>query len=291
MTLLQLKYFVEVCNNGSFSSAARVLYVTQPALSSAIHHLEKEFSIKLFERKRYNLVLTKTGEFFYDRAKIVLEGVHIFESELRDISKKQVTIRIGVPPMIGSFLFPKIYNRYLLDHVGAKFEIWEEGSLSIRNKILNKTLDLGFSILNDSENEQYNREIILDTELVYCVSKSNKLADKKSLRIEDIRNEPIVLMREGSFQTRLIKNMFNTIDTEPNIVLVSSQISVLRNFVKMDLGGAFLIKELLDPNDETIVGIPFEEELSLKIGLLWQKNVELSNAAQEFIKHIKNTEV
>ncbi len=291
MTLLQLKYFVEVCNNGSFSLAAKELYVTQPALSSAISNLEKEFDIKLFDRKRYNLILTKAGEFFYDRAKTILEGVNIFESELKDISKNQVTIRIGVPPMIGSFLFPKIYNRYLLDHVGAKFEIWEEGSLSIRNKILNKTLDIGFSILNNSENEQYDREVILETELVYCVSKTNKLAGRESLSIDDIKNEPLVLMREGSFQTRLIRNMFSKIGAEPNIVLVSSQISVLRNFVKMDLGGAFLIRELLDPDDDTIVGIHFEEGLSLKIGLLWQKNIELSTAAQEFIKHIINTKV
>jgi DNA-binding transcriptional LysR family regulator len=291
VTFLQLKYFVKICNNGSFSLGAKELFLTQPALSSAISNLEKEFDIKLFERKKYNLVLTKAGEFFYDRAKIILESVDIFESELRNISKNQVTIRIGVPPMIGSFLFPKIYNKYLLNHVGAKFEIWEEGSLGIRKKILNKTLDIGFSILNDSENEHYNREVLLETQLLYCVSKSNKLSDKESLNINDIKNEPIVLMREGSFQTRLINNMFSKIGTKPNIVLVSSQISILRNFAKMDLGGAFLIKELVDPNDDTIIGIPFENELSLKIGLLWQKNIELSSAAKEFIKYIKNTEV
>ena len=196
MTILQLKYFVEVCNSGSFSLAAKTLFVTQPALSSAISNLEKEFGLQLFERKRYNLILTKPGAFFFDRAKTILEGIDIFESELKDISNNQVTIRIGVPPMIGSFLFPTIYNQYLMDHVGAKFEIWEEGSLNIRKKILNKTLDLGFSILNNSEKEQYNREVILDTELVYCVSKKNKLALKKSVNIQDIKNEPIVFFTD-----------------------------------------------------------------------------------------------
>lgn len=291
MTLLQLRYFVEVCNNRSFSAASKVLFVTQPTLSTAISHLETEFGLKLFERKRYTLDLTKEGEFFYDRAKIILQGVDIFEKELRDIAKNRVTIRVGVPPMIGSFLFPSIYNQYIIDHVNAHFEIWEEGSLSIRNKILNRSLDLGFSILNDSENEQYNRTIILETELLYCVSNSNKLASKDIITIEDIQNEPIVLMREGFFQTRLIKTMFNDIGSEPNIVLVSSQISVIRNFVKMNLGGAFLIKELLDPKDDSIVGIPFQSDLSIKIGLLWQKNIDLSENALEFIKHIQKLKV
>lgn len=170
------------------------LFVAQPALSSAISNLEKEFGLKIFERKRYNLVLTKAGEFSYDRARIILESVNIFESELGDVSRNQVTIRIGVPPMIGSFLFPKIYNKFLLDHVGAKFEIWEEGSLSIRSKILNRSLDVKFSILNDSEQEQYDRVVILQTELLYCVSKENRLSNKTKLSIDDIKNEPIVLI-------------------------------------------------------------------------------------------------
>lgn len=287
MTLLQLKYFVEVCNHGSFSLASKVLYVTQPALSSSINQLEKEYNLKLFERKSKGLVLTKDGEFFYEKAKIILEGVDIFERDLRDLSHKQTTIRIGVPPMIGSFMFPKIYNDYVLSHMNAKFEIWEEGSLSIRSKIMNKTLDLGFSILNDSEHEQYAREVILETELVYCVSSKNPLSKKTSLAIDDIKYEPIMLMREGFFQTRLIKSMFNDIGVEPNIVFVSSQISVLRNFVKMNVGGAFLIKELVDKEDDTIIGVPFSDKITLKIGLLWQKDIDLHSGAQEFVKYIK----
>lgn len=287
MTLLQLKYFVEVCNYGSFSLASKQLYLTQPALSSSIHHLEDEFNIKLFERKSKGLVLTKAGEFFYEKAKIILEGIDIFERDLRDLATKQTTIRIGVPPMIGSFLFPKIYNNYLNTYPDAKFEIWEKGSLTIRNKIMNKTLDLGFSILNDSEKEQYNREVILETELLFCVSKDNPLSQKEKLTVKDIKDEHIMMMREGSFQSRMIKNMFLEINSKPKIVLVSSQISVLRNFVKMNLGGAFLIKELLDPNDDKIVGLSFEKKIRLKIGLLWQKNIELHSSALNFIKYIK----
>lgn len=289
MRLLQLKYFVEICDHGSLSVASKFLYVTQPALSSAITNLEKEYNIKLFERKGNTLILTKDGEFFYEKAKTILEQVDIFEKDLKDLSDKKTTIRIGVPPMIGSFLFPKIYDRYMMEHIDAKFEIWEEGSLSIRNKIMNHTLDLGFSILNESEHEGYQKEVILETELLFCVSKDNPLAKKDVLTIEDIKQEPVILMKEGFFQTRLIRNMYNQIGMSPNIVLVSSQILVIRNFVKINAGGAFLIKELVDPNDEFIVGIPFKERLHLRIGLIWRKNVELHKGATEFVKYLLDT--
>ena len=287
MTLQQLKYFVAVVNHGSLSLASKVLYITQPALSSAISQLEKEYEVKLFERKNNALTLTEEGEFFYEKAKWILESVDIFEHDLKNFMNNRKTIRIGVPPMIGSFLFPQIYNQYVLDHLGAKFEIWEDGSLNIRKKIMNKTLDLGFSILNDSEHEQYNREVILETELLFCVSSKNHLAKKKQLTIEDIKDEPIVLMQEGFYQTRLIKQMFDEFGVTPNIVIVSSQISVLRNFVKMNSGGAFLIKELLDPKDESIVCSPFKDPLKLNIGLLWQKEVDLHGGALDFIRYMK----
>lgn len=288
MTLLQLKYFVSVCDHGSLSHASKVLYVTQPALSSAITHLEKEYNIKLFERKSNTMILTKDGEFFYEKAKSILESIDIFERDLADLSNKKTTIRIGVPPMIGSFLFPKVYDQYMIEHEDARFEIWEEGSLSVRNKIMNNTLDLGFSILNESEQEHYQREVILETELLFCVSKSNPLAQKASLSIHDIQNEPIIFMREGFYQSQLIKNMYNEVGLIPNIVLVSSQILVIRNFVKINAGGAFLIKELVDPKDEFIVGIPFADPIKLKIGLIWRKNVELHPGAIQFINYMKS---
>ncbi len=288
MTFLQLKYFVSVCDNGSLSLASKCLFVTQPALSSAINNLEKEYNLKLFERKNNAMILTKDGEFFYEKSKIILEHVDLFERDLNDLSMKKTTIRIGVPPMIGSFLFPKIYDQYMLKHEDAKFEIWEEGSLSIRNKILNNTLDLGFSILNDSEHEHYQREVILETELLFCVSKSNPISKKESLSIKDIQNEPIIFMREGFFQSRLIKSMYNEIGLVPNIVLVSSQLLVIRNFIKINAGGGFLIKELVDPDDESIVGIPFKEKLKLRIGLIWRKNVELHHGAIQFVNYLKS---
>jgi len=289
MRLIQLKYFVEICDQGSLSVASKFLFVTQPALSSAINNLEKEFNLKLFDRKAHGLELTKEGEFFYEKAKGILEQLEIFEKDLKDLADKQTTIRIGVPPMIGSFLFPMIYERYMLEHIDAKFEIWEEGSLSIRNKIMNHTLDLGFSILNESEQERYQKEVILETELVYCVSKDNPLAHKEFVTIEDIKSEPVILMKEGFFQTRLIKDMYSQIGLVPNIVLVSSQILVIRNFIKINAGGAFLIKELVDADDEHIIGIPFKEKLNLKIGLIWRKNVELHQGAIEFVKYITHS--
>jgi DNA-binding transcriptional LysR family regulator len=286
MTLQQIKYFITVCENGSLTTAAKTLFMTQPALSSVINQIEKEYNLKLFERKNHGLMLTKDGEFLYDKAKQLLTSFDILDRDLKDLSQHKYTIRIGVPPMIGSFLFPKIYNQYMQQHPDAKFEIWEEGSLSIRKLIQQKTLDIGFSILNDSAKEQYEKHDIIKTELLYCVSKDNPIARKKELDIDDIKDESILLLREGFFQNKLINQMYSEIHQEPKIVLVSAQLSVIRNFVKMNAGGAFLMKELIDPLDEDIVGVPFKHKLILNIGLIWQKEATLHKGALAFINFL-----
>jgi len=288
MTLLQMKYFIAVCENGSLTAAAKSLFVTQPALSTAINQLEKEFNLKLFERKNHGLVLTQDGEFFYDKAKQLLNQFEVFDKDLKDLAQSKYTIRIGVPPMIGSFLFPKIYNQYMQHHPDAKFEIWEEGSLTIRKKIMNKSLDIGFSILNDSANEHYEKENILETELLFCVNRENPISKKKSLTIEDIKDESIIMLREGFYQNQLINQMYQEVHQEPKIILISSQLSVIRNFVKMNAGGAFLMKELVDLNDDSIIGLPFKNKLTLKIGLIWQKEAQLHLGAIDFIKFLRD---
>ena len=288
MTLLQMKYFIAVCESGSLTAASKSLFVTQPALSTAINQLEKSYNLRLFERKNHGLTLTKDGEFFYEKAKQLLNAYEILDKDLKDLAQSKYTIRIGVPPMIGSFLFPKIYSQYMQFHPDAKFEIWEEGSLTIRKKIQNKTLDIGFSILNDNANEHYEKEDILETELLYCVSRDNPISKKESLTIEDIKNESIIMLREGFFQNQLINKMYQEVQADPKIILISSQLSVIRNFVKMNAGGAFLMKELVDINDDSIVGISFTNKLTLKIGLIWQKEAQLHLGALDFINFLRD---
>lgn len=287
MTILQMKYFIKVCENGSLNLASKQLFVSQPALTNTINQLEKEFNLLLFNRTNHGLIMTKEGEYFYQKAKQIIESFDTFDRELKELAEQKHTIRIGVPPMIGSFLFPEIYSGYKRDHIDARFEIWEEGSLSIRKKIQDKTLDIGFSILNDNYNERYQKEVILETELLFCISKENPLAKREHLSVEDIAEEPIILMKEGFYQNKLINSLYTGINKAPNITLVSSQLSVIHNFVKMNAGGAFLMKELVDGKDDSIVGISMKNPLKLSVGLIWSKDATLHIKAIDFINWLK----
>ena len=72
MKIVQLEYFCAATRLHSITQAAAELYVTQPAISTAIKELEKEFSINLFTRTKNHLSLTKEGEVFYQKAQKLL---------------------------------------------------------------------------------------------------------------------------------------------------------------------------------------------------------------------------
>lgn len=69
MKIVQLEYFCAVARLHSITQAAAELYVTQPAVSSAIKELEKEFNVSLFNRSKNHLTLTKEGELFSRKLK------------------------------------------------------------------------------------------------------------------------------------------------------------------------------------------------------------------------------
>ena len=73
MKIIQLEYFCAVSRYHSITQAAQKLFVTQPAISTAIKELEKEFSVNLFVRSKNHLTLTTEGEIFYQKAQELLQ--------------------------------------------------------------------------------------------------------------------------------------------------------------------------------------------------------------------------
>ena len=106
MKIVQLEYFCAATRLHSITQAAAELYVTQPAISTAIKELEKEFSISLFTRTKNHLSLTKEGEVFYQKAQKLLAEYNNTMEQFHDLGKDIPTLRIGIPPLLSAIFFP-----------------------------------------------------------------------------------------------------------------------------------------------------------------------------------------
>lgn len=144
MNLKQLEYFVQVAELGSFSKAAMVLDIAQPALSRQVRSLETELRQQLFLRTGRGVTLTEAGKRLFDHSVAVLQLVTHAREDLgasRDEPVGRVTI--GLPPSIGRQLTLPLIDRFKKQLPAARLAIVEGLSTHIVEWVTTGRIDIG----------------------------------------------------------------------------------------------------------------------------------------------------
>ncbi|MBU3090643.1 LysR family transcriptional regulator [Clostridium sp. CM028] len=282
MELRQLEYFQMVCQLNNITQAAKKLYVTQPSITNSIKNLEKELSIVLFDRSKKQLSLTDEGKIFLKRVDDILRQVTNAVAEMKDCQDlKNVILTIGIPPLISTFIFPKVFIDFQKSHPNIKLNISEYGSLTTKQMVENGDLDLGLIII-DSSDKSLASLPILNSELFVCLKKEHPLSKQPTITFKDIKNEPIILLKEGFYIRQKILESFNECNIQPNVILSSTQLETIKGLITNGVGISFLLKEIVEDN-ENITKVPFSTAIPIKIALVWKKDRYLSNASKAFI--------
>ena len=115
MNLKQLEAFVQIADSGSFSKAAKELYLTQPTISAHVSTLEKELNTRLFVRNTKEVKLSESGTLLYDYAKQMI----ILQKQIEDTfavreEKSQQRITIAASTIPAQYLLPNILVAFVL---------------------------------------------------------------------------------------------------------------------------------------------------------------------------------
>ena len=106
MNLKDIEYMIKIAEKKNFSTAAKELYITQPALSQTIQKLENELNAKLFARKRNGVILTDAGRLFLQEAQTILYHLECLKRNMQNAGSLEVrTLRIGIAPLLSQFYF------------------------------------------------------------------------------------------------------------------------------------------------------------------------------------------
>ena len=287
MEIRKLEYFVTVCKYMNMTKAAEALLVAQPSISNSIKALESELEFDLFDRRKRQLQLTDEGKIFYDRALSILSHIDNVSREMNDLSKSGAgTIKLGVPPMIGTLIFPRLLIDYKKRHPHIKLQLSEEGSLETKRKIIEGEVDLGIIILS-GEKEQLETCPILDTEIVTCMNRSHHLGRHSKMTPERLSKEKLIMLKEGFYHREVILNYFRKHGVPANIAVSTNQLTTLESLVIQGVGISFLFKELVMDNSKMIYR-PLGEALPIKIGLAWRKDRYLSKASKTLIDYLEH---
>ncbi len=286
MELRQLEYFQMASRLKNITRAAQRLRVSQPNITVAIKKLEAELGVQLFDRSQKQLTLTPEGTVFLKRIELALRNIEDAVLEVNDYKHLQKgTIKIGIPPMMGAYLFPKVFSGFRHLHPNLDVLLYEEGSLSIREKLESDELDFGIIIVPEST-PNLNVLKMSRNQLMVCVSKNSPLADNEEITPEDIADADLIMLKEGAYSREVVQSKLSELKISPRTVLESSQIVTIKGLVAHQVGIAFLL-DFICENSHDIKAVPFCDPIFVNIGLAWKREKYVSKAAQAFIDFCK----
>lgn len=288
MELRQLEYFQMASRLKNITRAAERLRVSQPNITVAIKKLEAELGIQLFDRSQKQLALTPEGAVFLNRIELALRNIQDAVLEVNDYKQLQKgTIKIGIPSMIGAYLFPKIFSSFQKQYSHLDIYLYEEGSMAIREQLERDELDFGIVIISNAA-QSLQLLPMSTSQIAACVPENHPLAAKKSIGIQDLTDADLIMLKEGSFLRHLVLDKLKAANIAPNIVLESNQIETIKGLVSSGVGLAFLLDFIVE-GTPGIKALPLDEPIFVDVGLAWKKDRYISKAAQSFMDFCKNT--
>lgn len=284
MTIDQLIYFIKVCENKSYTKTSKELYISQPAITTAIKNLEKELGTELFFINGRNLEITQSGDYLYTISKPIVSLFNNIDKQMKDFIFKSSRIKVGIPPMLGAFIFAPIFESFLNKFPNLHIQMFELASNANQKALSEGEIDLALTVIykgNIDNSLTYKK--IDETQLVFSVNKNHPFASKKEISIEELKDIPLILLKEDSLQYEVVTNLFKEKNITPNIRLLSDQIATIKELLSYGKIGAFLFNQVIKDGDD-IVGIPLKENIVFDIIFATKKNVKLNNPAKELLE-------
>jgi LysR family nitrogen assimilation transcriptional regulator len=238
MQFRQLRYFVKIVEAGSFSRAASVVHVAQPALSQQIAELEERLGVALLQRTARGVRPTAAGEIFYKEASAILHQLDQLPAIARsDSGSPQGTVNLGfvssLAPGLAGFLdechekLPKVVVR-----------ISDGDSLSLESKIASSSLDLAI-LYEDAFSTALTRKPLFRQRL-FLVSHQPIPAERGSISLQRVSELPLVLPGKANGRRALIERTFAEAALKPNVVLEADSLVSEMWSVRNEIGCTIL---------------------------------------------------
>ena len=284
MKIIQLQYFAEVVKTNNISKAAKNLYVSQPAISAAIRELEKEFNTSLFIRYNNQITLTDEGHYLYRLTMGLLDNYEKVKSDMFAFLKQFEILKIGIPPMLGTFILPSIINAYTKQNPNVEIQLLELGSKANRQALIEREINMGLTVKSKDEElpEPLTYIKLMDTTLLFSINSNHQLAKKEVISINELKDFPLILMKSDCLQPTLVENAFAQQNLFPNVKIKTNQLYTIKELIKNNNLGAFLFNQVIE-NEKEITGIKLSTPIDLEIVLAYRKDVNLNNISKDFI--------
>ncbi|CCQ98540.1 LysR family transcriptional regulator [[Clostridium] ultunense Esp] len=198
------RLFCLAYEEGSFSQAARLMYLSQPSVTRHIRLLEEEYGTLLFERSGGKLKATEAGRRLYPYAKGIVDHYDRSLEEIKGFVKnKELHIALGATFTIGEYWLPPLLGEYRKRHPEVNLRLEIGNTPLVLEKLRNFTIDMALIEGKVEEDPLYRLEKFAEDELILVCSAHHPWADLGKISISDLPRERFIF-REPSSGTRMI---------------------------------------------------------------------------------------
>ncbi len=291
MTLQQLRYVIAVAETGTITEAANRLYISQPSLTNAIHELEKEMNVVIFNRTNKGITLSKEGEDFLGYARQVLEQAAILEDRYKGSGggKKQFCVSTQHYSFaVNAFVdLIKTYGQEEYD-----FSLRETQTYEIIEDVAKMKSEIGILFQND-----FNEAVIgkllrshdLEFHLLFVakphvfISRKHPLAGKDVITNEELEQYPYLSFEQGEHNSFYFsEEIFSPSERKKNIRVRDR--ATLFNLL-IGLNGYTVCSGVIDKklNGKDIIAVPLADESEMRIGYIVHKKGVISRLGNTYL--------
>lgn len=293
MEFKQLEAFVAVVDYGSFSEAARKLYLIQPTISAHVRSLEEELHTKLILRTTKKTTITTRGYQLYDSAVRMLEIRNNLLENFTGVQKHMIDLAASTIP--SSYLLPEILAAFGKTHPDIYFHSIQADSAESINRVLDGTVDLALVGQNTRDETCVFLPFCQD-ELVIATPITNHYLglQNKSVTFEDFIKDPIIIREKGSGTKKEMDLFLEQIGVTPsdlNVIARMNDLEGIKKSIVNGLGISILsARSAIDlQKTKQILLFPLEESAHKRtFYIVYSKNRILKPHVRQFFQFVQN---
>jgi len=243
----QIQYLLMVAQERNISTAARKLYISQPALSRMILDLEEQLGTPLFIRERNALRPTQAGEVYLRGCREVLAIDRAVKREISDLSDgRRGKITLAVTSLTGEFLLPRILNAFEAAYPNVQLDLMEERMKALPDLVRDGKADL--ALVRSQDKSELSYTLVMESP-VYLQIPPAYAKDHPELHPgihnppispEVLNGQPIILLKKGRGLREGAERLFLQYNIAPSSILETENMHLAHELVHLNKGFTFI---------------------------------------------------
>jgi len=291
----QLKIFCMVTRQQSFSKAAKLLHMSQPAVSTQVKNLEEYYQGQLLVRTPQGVTLTKAGEVFYNYAQKILELQDEMEQQIEAVFKHENNqVVIGASTTIGNVSLPCSIYLFKEQYPEVELCLNIANAEEVFSMVMTDVVDIGV-VEGDTESSSLKSLHVASDELVLIVPPQHP-AEGDVISLQDFLKQPLIMREDGSgtrkiLATALARHGYSV--NQLNVITEMKNIYAIKSAVEAGLGGSVI--PLLAVRKEAYTGTLkvlriMDMDMPLIFNIVYPNSRPLTTKVKQFIKFLTNPE-